>query len=105
MNFKNTKLGELLYILLPPPLDMFNHTVDARLYVDGVQKAVKSVSRTSNAHTDDTFGGATDLWGTTWTPDEFSDARFTIVASIREASNNNVDQYLDYIKIKVYYKI
>jgi len=53
-----------------------------------------------------TYGGPTDLWGTTWTPaevnDSSTDARFTVSLSCR-ADIQNADVAVDFIRVTVYY--
>lgn len=45
-----------------------------------------------------TYGGATSLWGTTWSPSDFGDD-FGVI--LRSASSNTIS--VDHIQIKVYY--
>lgn len=49
-----------------------------------------------------TYGGAADLWGTTWTAAEVNASTFAVHFAMR-AVNDNSDIYLDYIRVTVYY--
>jgi hypothetical protein len=54
--------------------------------------------------TADTFGGATDKWGTTWVADDFSDANFYADFYGNSASDSVGAKYeVDYFTVKVYY--
>lgn len=48
------------------------------------------------------YGGATDLWGTTWTRTEINASAFAVHFAM-QAVNDNSDVYLDYIRVTVYY--
>ena len=48
-----------------------------------------------------TYGGETDLWGTTWTPSEINASTFGIHL-VAQATAANADIYVDYIRITVY---
>jgi Bacterial Ig-like domain (group 3) len=52
-----------------------------------------------------TYGGSTDLWGTTWTPAEINATDFGVVlAAYRQNSgNNDRTASVDYIQVSVYY--
>lgn len=49
-----------------------------------------------------TVGGASDLWGRTWTVGDFSDANFSIRVQ-ENAASGTVLMELDHIQVKVYY--
>ena len=49
-----------------------------------------------------TYGGETDLWGTTWTRAEINDSDFGVHFAAR-AYSNDTDIYVDFIRITVYY--
>jgi len=49
-----------------------------------------------------TYGGETDLWGTTWTRDEINASTFGVHLAA-QATDNNADIYVDFIRITVYY--
>jgi hypothetical protein len=49
-----------------------------------------------------TYGGATDLWGTTWTPAEINASSFAIFLSA-QANIANADIGVDFIRITVHY--
>ncbi len=50
-----------------------------------------------------TYGGAANLWGTTWTPAEINDTNFGVALSV--TSSNNRTAYVDYIQITVTYTV
>jgi hypothetical protein len=52
-----------------------------------------------------TYGGATDLWGTTWTPADINSPDFGVVLSARRQNNGNSDRtaMVDYMQITIYY--
>jgi len=49
-----------------------------------------------------TYGGPTDLWGTTWTLADINASTFGVHLAAR-ATDNNADIYVDFIRITVYY--
>ena len=49
-----------------------------------------------------TFGGPSDLWGETWSSDDFKDSNFRIRLR-RSSQNPGIFLNLDYIEIKVYF--
>jgi hypothetical protein len=49
-----------------------------------------------------TYGGAADLWGTTWTPAEINTSTFALMLSV-QADAANTDIFVDYIRVTVYY--
>lgn len=71
----------------------------------GTNKATATAWGTT--YTSVTFGGATDLWGTTWTPSEINDTYFglylllTINCSTSSSLANTA--YIDYITLEVAY--
>ena len=48
------------------------------------------------------FGGATDLWGTTWTVAEINATTFGVLYKMK-ATGANADGFVDFIRITVYY--
>nr|WP_315180340.1 T9SS sorting signal type C domain-containing protein [uncultured Flavobacterium sp.] len=53
-----------------------------------------------------TYGGVSDLWGTTWTPAEINADTFGVALSvIATRSSNNVTASVDYMQIRVAYTI
>ena len=51
-----------------------------------------------------TYGGDSDLWGTSWTPAEINSMNFGVSLSAKNTSNHfNKDAYVDYMQITVYY--
>lgn len=52
------------------------------------------------------YGGASDLWGTTWTPSEINASNFGVVLSaLVSRDNGTVTANVDYVSITVYYTI
>ncbi len=49
-----------------------------------------------------TYGGAADLWGTTWTPAEINNANFGVMLSA-QSSQAGITANVDYIRVTVYY--
>jgi hypothetical protein len=49
-----------------------------------------------------TYGGSTDLWGTTWTPTEINASTFSVWLSV-QADAANTDIQVDFIRITVHY--
>lgn len=49
-----------------------------------------------------TFGGPTELWGTTWTPEEINANAFAVQFA-NQATGNDADIYIDYIRVTVTY--
>jgi len=50
-----------------------------------------------------TAGGATSLWGTTWTPAEVNASTFGVIAQYQGDVGNTNEFYIDCIRIKIYY--
>ncbi|MCX6809085.1 MAG: Ig-like domain-containing protein [Candidatus Berkelbacteria bacterium] len=50
-----------------------------------------------------TYGGTTDLWGTTWTPAEINNASTGVVLSATRGSGGSRDLFVDTISMIVYY--
>ncbi len=50
------------------------------------------------------LGGPTDLWGTSWTAAQFSNSQFDL-AILDTANSRQIDFYLDYVAVKVYYSV
>ncbi len=48
------------------------------------------------------YGGASDLWGATWTAAEINASAFAVHFAM-QAVNDNSDVYLDYMRVTVYY--
>ena len=48
-----------------------------------------------------TYGGENDLWGTTWTPAEINASTFGVHLAV-QATANNADVYVDFIRISVF---
>jgi hypothetical protein len=48
------------------------------------------------------YGGAADLWGTTWTPAEVNTATFGVHIAA-QATGDDTDVYVDFVRITVYY--
>lgn len=52
-----------------------------------------------------TYGGATDLWNTTWTAENLSATTFGVRVSATAHNVTNCDAYIDYVKVEVYYQL
>jgi hypothetical protein len=52
-----------------------------------------------------TYGGPTDLWGTTWTPAEINSVNFGLVLAAYRQNNGNNDRIasVDFMQVSVYY--
>lgn len=50
-----------------------------------------------------TYGGNTDLWGTTWTPAQIDSSGFGVALKVRNVSNAQQVANVDHIRITVYY--
>lgn len=51
-----------------------------------------------------TYGGSTDLWGTTWTPADINSAGFGLVfASIDYSCAGTTTSYIDHIRVTIHY--
>jgi len=48
------------------------------------------------------FGGATDTWGRTWVPDDFTNANFRLKLDTLLASSGFF-LYVDHVQVRVYY--
>lgn len=49
-----------------------------------------------------TYGGAADLWGTTWSPADLNSSTFAVFLSV-QADANNTDIQVDYVRVTVTY--
>ena len=49
------------------------------------------------------YGGETNLWGTTWTPEQVNDADFGVVLSVRRSPVGHQTAYVDNVQIKIAY--
>jgi hypothetical protein len=52
-----------------------------------------------------TYGGATDLWNTTWTAENLSTTSFGVRIAVAAHSDINCDAYIDQVKVDVYYQL
>jgi len=50
-----------------------------------------------------TFGGPSDLWGTTWTPAEINGSGFGVLVDAWKSSGSGQIAYIDSVEITVYY--
>ena len=66
----------------------------------GDDKSTGATFPTADAIT--SFGGSTDLWGTTWTVDEVNATTFGVLYKM-QATANNADGFVDFIRVTVYY--
>lgn len=67
----------------------------------GTNKA-DTVNNWSNSPTTISYGGASDLWGTTWTPADINATNFGVHFAA-EAQSDNTDIDVDFIRVTVYY--
>lgn len=69
----------------------------------GNNKAITSEGWPTNERTI-SYGGASDLWGTTWTAEDINANNFGVVLSVRNTSSSNTRRALvDYIRITLTY--
>lgn len=68
----------------------------------GDNKASASAWPTSDGTA--TYGGASDLWGTTWTPAEINDVNFGVLAQAKSTSGT-VSARVDFAEMTVYYTL
>ena len=66
----------------------------------GDDKSTGAAFPSSDAIT--SFGGATDLWGTTWTAAEINATTFGVLYKMK-ATGANADGFVDFIRVTVYY--
>ena len=66
----------------------------------------KVVGHTFVNYQDDvvTYGNSTDLWSTTWTPEQINSSTFGFVFSVFKSDNSANAFSLDYIRITLYYE-
>ncbi|MFA6436637.1 MAG: DUF2341 domain-containing protein [Candidatus Paceibacterota bacterium] len=50
-----------------------------------------------------TYGGSSDHWGTTWTPEEVNNPNFG-VHIVAQAHGTDSDAYIDFVRITIYYQ-
>lgn len=65
----------------------------------------KGTSVIYNGAQDLTFGGPTDLWGTTWQPSDLNNAEFGIELQVQNASLEQIEMGIDFISISVNYTV
>lgn len=65
----------------------------------------KASGNYTNAWLNKTYGGATDLWGTTWTPADINNSGFGLGHVLYRYTTASGDPYIDCFKITVYYTI
>lgn len=69
----------------------------------GTNKAVTGTNWPSS-ETAITYGGATDLWGTTWNSDEINNTNFGAILQVyNSAALLSFTAYVDYLQVNVYY--
>jgi len=89
----------------PPTTSVTDYEV--RVLKAGVPVGENKASATAwpNVLTAVTYGGPTDLWGTTWTPAEVNASNFGAAVSAQRDNNGNNDRtaVVDTIQITVYY--
>jgi len=52
-----------------------------------------------------TYGGATDLWGTTWTASEINSPTFGVAVRARDTANLTCRALVDTVRLTVYYSV
>ena len=57
----------------------------------------------TDAMTEVTYGGGSDLWGTSWSPDDINNSNFGISFSVTSDATGGRVAYVDYVTITVYY--
>lgn len=71
-----------------------------------IQTANKSIGAIWASHLSVTFGGPTDLWGTTWSPADVNAAGFGAVVAVKNPGvNNDAQGTVDDLTITVYYTL
>ncbi len=50
-----------------------------------------------------TYGGATDLWNTTWTAEDLNTTSFGVRVAVTANNVSRCSPYIDYVKVTVYY--
>ena len=79
--------------------------VDVVLTKDGINRVGSDYSTGADFTTSPaivSFGGATNKWGTTWTPAEVNATTFGVFYKMG-AVGNNADGFVDFIRVTVYY--
>uniref|UniRef100_UPI002FE0B67D DUF6701 domain-containing protein n=1 Tax=Noviherbaspirillum sp. TaxID=1926288 RepID=UPI002FE0B67D len=73
--------------------------------VTGADRATSTIYSTTDTY--ESHGGATDLWGTTWTPADINQANFGAALSVRKqgTSGGNREVYVDHMQISVDYSL
>lgn len=62
-----------------------------------------SVNYWPTSDTYKTYGGDSDLWGTTWTDSDINNVDFGLQLAFDNESKSNIIGYVDYVRITVYY--
>jgi Tfp pilus assembly protein PilX len=52
-----------------------------------------------------TYGGSTDLWGTTWTPADVNDSDFGLRLRVQNSNSSSRTASVDYMELTVYYTL
>lgn len=71
----------------------------------GDDKSAGAQWSTNNSFNIVSFGGSSDLWGTTWTVAQVKDAGFGFAVSARSTTNGDRNLGVDYIQISVTYTV
>jgi hypothetical protein len=58
-----------------------------------------------NSDEDFTYGGSTDLWGTTWTPAQVNASNFGVRLRADSDTSSSRTAYVDHIELRVYYTL
>ena len=70
----------------------------------GDNKALTTTTWPTSSTSVVTYGGATDLWGTTWTPEEINASNFGVTLDVTNTSTiSNRTANVDYVRITVAY--
>jgi len=89
--------------------DAMRHTSDSEVKIVDHYGNIGTTNKKSGAYWPSTdtpvsYGGATDLWGKSWTPANINDADFGMVISALLVNlDGSVTANIDHIKITVYY--
>jgi|GEM_PF-5900655 len=62
-----------------------------------------SLSNWTGTDATSTYGGISDLWGSTWTPADINNANFGLVLSVGRTSGGDKQARVDHISLTVYY--
>jgi len=52
-----------------------------------------------------TYGGSSDLWGTTWTPAEINSTNFGVMLMAQNTGSTSITAYVDFIRVTIHYTV